>query len=150
MLKIEDNFFQGFNDFSKKMLDYVDKQFDNFGITRVQWVALNSINSSDNIIQAQLAQMMNIRASTVVRMIDRMEINGLINRSERSKDRREFTLAITQKGVEYVNRLSSEVVKVNKSITKNITNEELEIFDKIRKKIMENTSITLIKEEDKI
>jgi DNA-binding MarR family transcriptional regulator len=150
MLKIEDNFFQGFNDFSKKMLDYVDKQFDDFGITRVQWVALNSINDSDNLIQAQLAKMMNIRASTVVRIIDRMEINGLINRSERPKDRRKITLSITQKGVDYVNRLSSKVVNVNKSITKSITNEELEIFDKIRKKIMENTSRTLIKEEDKI
>lgn len=150
MLKIEDNFFQGFNDFSKKMLDYVDKQFDDFGITRAQWVALNSINNTDNLIQAQLAQMMNIRPSTVVRIIDRMEINGLINRSERPKDRRKFTLSITQKGVDYVNRLSSKVIKVNKSITKNITNEELETFEKIRKKIMENTSITLIKEEDKI
>lgn len=150
MLKIEDNFFQGFNDFSKKMLDYVDKQFDDFGITRAQWVALNSINNSDNLIQAQLAKMMNIRPSTVVRIIDRMEINGLINRSERPKDRRKFTLSITQKGVDYVNRLSSKVIKVNKSITKNITNEELETFEKIRKKIMENTSITLIKEEDKI
>ena len=98
MLKIEDNFFQGFNDFSKNMLDYVDKQFNDFGITRVQWVALNSINNSDNLIQAQLAQMMNIRASTVVRIMDRMEISGLINKSERPKDRRKFTLSITQKG----------------------------------------------------
>jgi len=46
--------------------------------------------------------MMNIRASTIVRM----EINGLINKSERPKDRRKFTLSITQKGVDYVNRLS--------------------------------------------
>ena len=98
MLKIEDNFFQGFNDFSKKMLDYVDKQFNDFGITRVQWVALNSINNSDNLIQAQLAQMMNIRASTVVSIMDRMEISGLINKSQPPKDRRKFALSITQKG----------------------------------------------------
>jgi len=139
-LKIEDNFFQGFNDFSKKMQDYVDKQFNDFGITRVQWAALISINNSDNLIQAQLAQMMNIKASTVVRILDRMEINGLINKSERPKDRRKITLSITQKGLDYVNRISSKVVDVNKSITKNITSEELEIFDDIRKKIMVNTS----------
>jgi len=122
------------------MQDYVDKQFNDFGITRVQWAALISINNSDNLIQAQLAQMMNIKASTVVRILDRMEINGLINKSERPKDRRKITLSITQKGLDYVNRISSKVVDVNKSITKNITSEELEIFDDIRKKIMVNTS----------
>jgi len=143
MLEIEDNFFQGFNDFSKIMQDYVDKQFNDFGITRVQWAALISVNNSDNLIQAQLAKMMNIKASTVVRIIDRMEVNGLINRSERPKDRRKITLSITKKGVDYVNRLSSKVVDVNKSIIKNVTKEELEVFNNIRGKIMENTSIII-------
>jgi len=41
-------------------------------------------------------------------------------------------------------------VNVNKSITKNITNEELEVFYNLRGKIMFNTSRMLIKEEDKI
>ena len=143
MLEIEDNFFQGFNDFSKIMQDYVDKQFNDFGITRVQWATLISVNNSDNLIQAQLAKMMNIKASTVVRIIDRMEVNGLINRSERPKDRRKITLSITEKGVDYVNRLSSKVVDVNKSIIKNVTKEELDVFNNIREKIMENISTIL-------
>ena len=143
MLVMEDNFFQGFNDFSKKMQDYVDKKFNDFGITRVQWAALISINNSENLIQAQLAQMMNIKASTVVRIIDRMEVNGLITRSERPKDRRKIILSITKKGVDYVNRLSSKVVDVNKSIIKNVTKEELDVFNNIREKIMENISTIL-------
>ena len=92
--------------------------------------------------------MMNIKPSTVVRIIDRMEVKGLINRVQPLKDKRKFTLSITRKGVDYVNRLSSKVVNVNKFITKNVTKDELEIFNNIRRKIIENVSQPLIKEED--
>ena len=94
--------------------------------------------------------MINIRASTVVRIIDRIETNALINRVKPLKDKRAFTLSITQKGVDYVNKLSSKVANVNKLITKNITNEELETFSNIRENLNENISQTLIKKGDEI
>jgi DNA-binding MarR family transcriptional regulator len=140
MFKIEDNFFRVFNEISKKMFDYVDKQFNYFGITRVQWAALINIYNFDNLTQTELADMMNIKASTAVRLLDRMETNGLINRVEQSKDRRKVTLLITPKGEDYINRLSLEVGNINKSIIKNITKEELEVLNNIMNKMIKNVS----------
>jgi MarR family transcriptional regulator, transcriptional regulator for hemolysin len=62
------------------------------GLTRSQWQVLAYLARNEGISQAGLAELLEIEAITLTRMIDKLETMGLIERRPHSSDRRVRTL----------------------------------------------------------
>jgi len=67
------------------------------GLTRTQCAVLANLARQQGVNQAQLAQILDIEPITLVRLLDRLQGAGLIERKPDPKDRRAYVLALTAK-----------------------------------------------------
>ncbi len=67
------------------------------GLTRSQWQVLAFLAPNEGIHQAALADILDIEAITLVRILDRLEAAGFIERRQHPTDRRVWLLHLTAK-----------------------------------------------------
>jgi DNA-binding MarR family transcriptional regulator len=74
-----------------------DRRARTIGLTRAQWSVLALLSRNEGINQAGLAELLDIEPITLVRLLDRMERAGWVERRPHAVDRRIYTLYITDK-----------------------------------------------------
>jgi MarR family transcriptional regulator, transcriptional regulator for hemolysin len=77
------------------------KRFDQraraLGLTRAQWQVLAHVNRQEGLNQSALADILEIEPITLVRLIDRLEASGMLERRVDPRDRRARLLFLTDK-----------------------------------------------------
>jgi len=81
---------------------------------------------------------MNIKESSVARLLDRMERDGLVKRIKNENDKRITNLNLTDKGKQFRVKLLPEGEKFEKLLHKNISDEEMEIFMMVLVRMVNN------------
>ncbi len=122
----------------KKLANEFNERLLTVGITRVQWVALYYLGKHKELNQKELAELMDIKESSVARLIDRMEKEGYVLRKKDISDRRVTILLLTEKGIDYREKLLPEGEKMAQVFTEGISDEELEIFLRVIDKMLSN------------
>ncbi|MEI6857366.1 MarR family transcriptional regulator [Psychrilyobacter sp.] len=128
---------------SKKIGDNFNSKLKEKGLTRVQWIALFYLGEAEDLSQTILGKKMNIRNSTVVALIDRLEREKLIIRKKHDLDRRKTLISLTELGKDTREKTMYLGETFNENLRKNIDNEDLQIFKKVFKKIVENSKKNL-------
>ncbi len=129
------------NKCSKKISDEFNRRLQEYGVTRVQWIAIFYIGKYDNgIFQRELSDLMNVKESSMVRLIDRMEKEELVIRKKNDNDRRITSIFLTDKGIILRNKLLPLGEQFQKDATIGISSEELDIFKKVLEKMVNNIS----------
>lgn len=123
---------------AKKLADAFNNRLMDKGITRVQWIALYYLDRYEALSQMELAEKLNIKPSSVVRLMDRMERDGLVERVKNPEDRRVYNLVFTHKGKEFWNTLKGEGEIMSDIFTKGISPEDLNVFIKVLEQMVEN------------
>src|SRR3954469_14330880 len=67
------------------------------GLTRAQWQTLAYLARGEGMNQVTLGQLLDIEPITLVRLIDRLEAIGLVERRPDARDRRQRNLFLTEK-----------------------------------------------------
>lgn len=124
----------------KIITDAFSHRLEKKGVTRIQWIALYYLYHNENISQKELAIKMNIKDSTVARLLDRMERDELITRVKSTLDRRITYIHLTEKGKEYEAELLPEGEIYSEKLLNGISDEEIEIFEKVLNTMVENIS----------
>ncbi len=70
------------------------------GLTAPQLLCLREIVSTDELTLSMLTKKVNLSASTLTGVIDRLETKGFVERKRSSSDRRKIFVCSTMKGVE--------------------------------------------------
>ncbi|WP_246579101.1 MarR family winged helix-turn-helix transcriptional regulator [Alkaliphilus flagellatus] len=123
---------------SKVICDAFSERVIKLGVTRVQWIALYYLGKEEFISQKELAEKMNIKESSVARLLDRMERDGLVERVKNENDKRVTNLRLTDKGKQYRIKLLPEGEEFEKLLYKNISDEEMKIFTMVLSKMVSN------------
>ena len=82
------------------------------GLTRAQWQVLANIARGEGINQAGLAGLLDIEPITLVRLLDRLEAMGFVERRLDPRDRRQRNLFLTDQAwpeLERIRSLGAEV-----------------------------------------
>ena len=80
------------------MRTYIDQRAREHGMTRAQWGALVRLQRQEGMTQAELAENLEIQPISLVRLIDRLCLHGLVERRPHPRDRRANRLYLTEKG----------------------------------------------------
>lgn len=126
----------------KQITDVFSRRLEKKGVTRIQWIALYYLGKSGTLIQNELGGLMDIKDSTVARLIDRMERDDLVSRKKDEHDRRVTVLSLTQKGQKYRKELLPEGQIFSDEIMMGISEEELKCFNDIMGRMLENIKRT--------
>lgn len=125
---------------SKKMADMFNERLIPLGVTRVQWIAMYFLLKYGELSQKELGERMDIKESTVARLLDRMEGEDLVIRNQTPEDRRVKYIKLTTKGKEKIEDLLPEGQKMSEFFSMGISEEEIEVFKRVLQKFMENIS----------
>lgn len=76
-------------------------------LTHVQMVALHVIDTHGALAMGQTAHVLHCDASNVTGLVDRLVVQGLVERQENEHDRRTKTLRLTAKGEQVVSEVKT-------------------------------------------
>lgn len=126
------------NKSAKKLADEFNRRLQENGTTRVQWIALFYIGKAGEISQKELSDYMDIKESSMVRLIDRMEKEELVERRKDSEDRRITKIILTDKGKFLKEELMPRGQEFQDDVLKGISKENLEIFKEVLQRMTNN------------
>lgn len=117
----------------------LDRRLRPLGYSRSRWMVLLHVSRNDAITHRELAERLGIEAPTLVRLIDRMEAEGLLNRRASETDRRVKHLHLTPEGRKEVERIRASAADLRKEILSGLSKEEvsatLNVIQQIRSKL---------------
>lgn len=92
---------------SRFLRNYVDQRAKGRGTTRAQWVVLFRLRQQEGLSQVDLAEVLELQPISLVRLLDRLVEQALLERRPDPADRRANRLYLTKKGRQLVDDLDS-------------------------------------------
>lgn len=89
--------------------DQIENSLSAAGFTVRMHQILSCLASTDELSQKQVADLLGVDRSDMVRYIDKLEEQGLVIRSKNAKDRRKHVLALTKSGKRALTRADNLV-----------------------------------------
>ncbi len=123
---------------AKDLADSLEKRLNHYNITRSQWIALYYIKNNNMITQRQLADKMSLKEPSVVRLLDKMELYGWVNRISSSDDKRMKFLILTDSGKEIETAMLDVAEKFKSDVLNGISLEDLDVFKATLNKMLIN------------
>jgi MarR family transcriptional regulator, transcriptional regulator for hemolysin len=84
------------HDVARLLRKRFEQRARSLGLTRAQWQALMYLAQNEGIHQGGLAELLEIEPITLVRILDKLEARGLVERRRHASDRRIWLLYLTE------------------------------------------------------
>jgi DNA-binding MarR family transcriptional regulator len=123
----------------KKKCSQMDQQLmDELSISQSELLFFSSLNNCQGISSPELAKSMGLSASRVSRVVEKLVVNGYLDRNTDTTDRRAITLCLTDKGKIVRNKIDKVKNECEARLLETIPSEEVEKFREIISKIIVN------------
>lgn len=99
------------------------------GLTDTTWVPLVHLSECDGITLKALALRVGVDSSSLVRIIDSLERDGLVERRRDAADGRAKQIVLTKNGEERVAGIRSELSRFEESLLKDVSDDEIEVLN---------------------
>ena len=120
----------------RKMLD---ERLKDLGVTQARWSTMVYLDKGgEGLTQRELASLMAIENPTLVRLLDSLEEQGLIERRPCPKDRRARRLHLTSAGRSFMDDLSTRAERLREQMLEGISDEDIDCTVRVFNKILEN------------
>lgn len=84
-------------DVSRLLRRAFDERARTIGVTRPQWRMLTTLSRHEGVNQGRLADLLDVEAITLCRMVDRLSEAGLVERRSDPSDRRAWRIFLTER-----------------------------------------------------
>lgn len=124
----------------------INRRLQDFGLTEAQWLTLVLLSRfKEPVTQKSLAQANGVREPSMVRMIDRLELEGLVARTPLGDDRRANLLRLTPAAAPKLARIHEVGEELRAEIFAEIDSADIDacfrIFEHLQNKLRENKPI---------
>ena len=112
--------------FARRWRAIANEHLSRIGHTQARWEALYWIAvSRGGATQRELAECVGIEEPTLVRMLHRLEQEGLVERRASQADRRTKTIVLTKAAEPHLKTMSDVIDKLREDVLRNIKAEEI-------------------------
>lgn len=140
-LKLIEPLSRKLNHLGRAYLNQLAKQLGPHGISRYYYALTYISHHNGQLTQKALASELGKDKSLVVNIVDTLTEQGFVYREINPADRREHLLKVTAKGQNVVPHIVGAFETLNKSVTANISDEEMKIFAIVIKKMEDNMKL---------
>jgi len=120
----------------RKMLD---ERLKDLGVTQARWSTMVYLDKGgEGLTQRELANLMAIENPTLVRLLDSLEEQGLIERRPCPNDRRARRLHLTGAGRKFMDDLSGRAEILREQMLEGISDDDIACTVRVFNKILEN------------
>ncbi|WP_027966418.1 transcriptional regulator SlyA [Halomonas halocynthiae] len=107
----------------------IDRRLAPEGLTQTRWLALYHLwQLGDNQSQRDLARALGVEAPSLVRTLDQLAAQGLIERRPGETDRRTKHIFLTPAAMPLLQRIETEINNVMADILSDLSLDEIELF----------------------
>ncbi|TKI03201.1 MarR family winged helix-turn-helix transcriptional regulator [Martelella alba] len=107
-----------------------------YEITAAQFKVMLMMKRDGVITSAELCRCISLDSGAMSRMLDRLENKNMIERVRSRTDRRQFHLALTDKGQQFCQEIATIAVKAFNDLLAPLTPAELSEFDRLLEKLV--------------
>lgn len=125
------------NQLARSFTKKLNEKISPLGLYSSQWGIALYLHEKGQCTQIELCKYLGVEAPTITRTLARMEEMGLVIRTE-GKDKREKNIKLTEKANEQFPKWYEAAISVELESITNISEEEVEIFNKVLEKMMIN------------
>ncbi|WP_242966892.1 MarR family transcriptional regulator [Desulfosporosinus sp. FKA] len=129
------------NQTNKLIMRYLNSKLELYDITLEQWIVLLKLSQQDKITQKKLAENVDKDQPTLARILDILERKKLVERKPNEKDRRAFSVQMTEKGINLKKHVTPLLENLFATIVEGISDEEIETYKRVLLKINRNITI---------
>lgn len=101
------------NDLARLIRKRFDEESRDLGVTNSQWRVLVNVFRQPGINQGTLAELMEVEPITTCRMVDRLEMAGLVERRRDPNDRRAWQIHLTDAAMPLIDKLKERASGLN-------------------------------------
>ncbi len=117
----------------------VDHRLRQFGLTEATWLPLVHIaRAAGPMRQKDLAASLVLDSSSVVRLLDALEAQGLIERREENTDRRAKTIALTPRALSIIDQVESASREVRGATLAGLSNDDIASATRVLEHVRQN------------
>jgi MarR family transcriptional regulator, transcriptional regulator for hemolysin len=113
-------------DATRSLRTFADHVASGYGTTLAQWKTLKHLVASDGRNQVELAEALEIQPISLVRLLDRMAAQGLVERRPDPADRRAKLIFITEAGRDLSLTMSPIARAIADEITAGLSDDEID------------------------
>ncbi len=95
---------------------------------------------NSDVFQKDIEEEFSLRPPTATELLKKMEKNGLIYRETMASDARMKRIVVSEKALQYKDRVIADITALENELTKDIPKNELDIFFKVIQKMVDNVS----------
>lgn len=107
-----------------RLLRYeVDRRAAAHGMTRAQWIILVWLRRQPGLSQKELSETLEVEPITIARLVDRLEVRGMVERRADPKDRRIWRLHLLPPAEPVLAEFHDECEAIHQMATAQITPE---------------------------
>lgn len=103
------------SDVARLMRRRFDEESRDLGVTNSQWRVLINVFRQPGINQGTLAELLEVEPITTCRMVDRLEVAGLVERRRDPRDRRAWQIYLTDAAMPLIDKLKERAARLNAS-----------------------------------
>jgi len=112
---------------SRILRNYIDHRAKQRGTTRAQWVVLFRLRAHEGLSQVDLAEVLELQPISLVRLLDRLVEQGLVERRHDPRDRRANRLHLTAAGRQLVDDLDGLRDAIAADVLRDISDDAVAI-----------------------
>lgn len=127
-----------FSQTSSIMRVYVDKEMEDLGLTRSQWILLSILHSINGCSQQELATVMGIGKGALGKLVRKLADKGWIKRDPNSNDGRVINLYITEQAQPMVEKLVELLFEDSRRSLTGISRKDIDMMRSLMHRIRNN------------
>lgn len=117
----------------------LDERLKDLGVTQARWTTMVYLQKGgEGLTQRELASLMAIENPTLVRLLDSLEEQNLIERRPCQNDRRARRLFLTEDGERFMDDLNARALALREEMLDGISDDDIACALKVFQKIMVN------------
>lgn len=115
-----------------------DERLKPLGLTQSRWITLSHLRQEDGVLQHQLARSVGVENPSMVRTLDGLERQGLIERRPCSEDRRAKRVHLTAAARPLLAQMELILDDSRRQILAGLSEEQLGVFCQVMEQIHDN------------
>ncbi|MDP9090926.1 MAG: MarR family transcriptional regulator [Pseudomonadota bacterium] len=117
MSDLEERFSDALHSTSRAWRQAVDRRLKYLGVSQASWMTIAfAAKARSPLSQSELADKLGVEGATMVAMIDRLVIAGLVQREASTSDRRVKRVVLTPAGAKIYDKVKAEAVALRKEL----------------------------------
>lgn len=115
-----------------------EKRLQSIGMTRGAYAVLSAIHHDQRLTPRELARFLGVHGAAITRHLDRIEEQGLIQRTPNADDRRSIGVSLTPQGIKVVRQGRTGSKATNKKFTASLAASDIEHLQSMIRTMLAN------------